>query len=446
MSMFSRKKFILNKYTFLIIISLFLGFSQPSLYALELTDIQDSLSEGFGFNLGNNEGTTSFRSLLIPMGGRAESLGTAFTGLADDVNYIDYNPAASSILKTTEISLFHNSWIADSAMESLVATTRFNHLGLGAKINCFYVPFSEYDSYGQRVANSYYSESSAVFNISYNFLPGYYFKGIAVGANAKIAWRSIPDYTDNDTGEIISNSGLSQSALGIMGDIGMLLQFNFMKLYNSRDTNLKIGISALNLGTAFTGWANESMSKIDDPLPSVMQLGISYKVIEPLLLTLEFKQPFNLFNITEYQTFSVGTGIQFDFNKTISVMAGFLIKGGNPRISIGSDIEIRKIRFNINYTLDLTSSANPINRISIGAKMILSDKGRSITQKNVDKFYHQGLVAYAQGNYEEAILQWKLALDLDKYFDPALEGIKSAKMQILMFQKLQDIQHFDTSN
>ena len=188
------------------------------------------------------------------------------------------------------------------------------------------------------------------------------------------------------------------------------------------------------------------MSKIDAPLPSVMQLGISYKVIEPLLLTLEFKQPFNLFNITEYQTFSLGTGIQFDFNKNISVMAGFLIKGGNPRISIGSDIEIRKIRFNINYTLDLTSSANPINRISIGAKMILSDKGRSITQKNVDKFYHQGLVAYAQGNYEEAILQWKLALDLDKYFDPAQEGIKSAKMQILMFQKLQDIQHFDTSN
>lgn len=446
MSLFSRKKFILNKYTFLIILSLFLGFSKTPLCALELTDIQDSLSDGFGFNIGNNEGTTSFRSLLIPMGGRAESLGTAFTGLADDANYIDYNPAASAILKTTEISLFHNSWIADSAMESLVATTRFNNLGLGAKINCFYVPFSEYDSYGQRVANSYYSESSAVFNISYNFLPGYYFKGIAVGFNAKLTWRSVPDYTDNDTGEIISNSGLSQSALGIMSDIGMLLQFNFMKLYNSRDTNLKIGISALNLGTAFTGWANDSMSKIDDPLPSVIQAGISYKIIEPLLLTLEFKQPINLFSLTEYQTFSLGSGIQFDFNENISVMAGFLIKGGNPRISIGSDIEIRKIRFNINYTLDLTSSANPINRISIGAKMILSDRGRSITQKNVDKFYHQGLVAYAQGNYEEAILQWKLALDLDKYFDPAQEGIKSAKMQILMFQKLQDIQHFDTSN
>ena len=53
---------------------------------------------------------------------------------------------------------------------------------------------------------------------------------------------------------------------------------------------------------------------------------------------------------------------------------------------------------------------------------------------------------YAQDLQASSRLQWKLALDLDKYFDPAQEGIKSAKMQILMFQKLQDIQHFDTSN
>ena len=243
MSLFSIKK--MHKNIIFIFLSLF---TTAALWSLDLTDMQDSLSDKFGFSIGNNEGTTNFRSLLIPTGGRAESLGSAFTGLADDTSYIDYNPAASAILDKTEIALYHNSWIADSAMESLIATTRFNHLGLGAKINCFYVPFSEYDLYGQRVANSYYSESSAVLNISYNLFPGYYFKGLAVGMNAKVAWRSVPDYTDNDTGEIIANSGLAQSSLGIMSDIGMMMQFNFLKLYNSRDTNLKIGISALNLG------------------------------------------------------------------------------------------------------------------------------------------------------------------------------------------------------
>ena len=441
MSLFSIKK--MHKNIIFIFISLF---TTTALWSLDLTDIQDSLSDKFGFSIGNNEGTTSFRSLLIPIGGRSESLGSAFTGLADDSSYIDYNPAASAILDKTEIALYHNSWIADSAIESLIATTRINHLGLGAKINCFYVPFSEYDLYGQRVANSYYSESSAVLNISYNLFPGYYFKGLAVGINTKIAWRSVPDYTDNDTGEIIANSGLSQSSLGIMGDIGMMMQFNFLKLYNSRDTNLKIGISALNLGAAFTGWKSESEFKIDDPLPTVIQAGISYKAIKPLLFTIEFKQPINLFNITEYQAFSVSTGVEFNFMEYVSIIGGFLIKGGNPRISFGSDINFNKIKLNINYTFDLTSSANPVNHISISAKMKLSDRGRGLRQKQVDSFYQEGLNFYAQGNYEKAIEQWNSALNLDKNFDPAIEGIFSAKMQILMFQKLQDIQHFDTNN
>ena len=79
-----------------------LGFCNKLLYSLDLSAVTDFFYD----YVDSHEGETSFRSLLIPMGGRAESLGTAFTGLADDVNYIDYNPAASSILKTTEISLF----------------------------------------------------------------------------------------------------------------------------------------------------------------------------------------------------------------------------------------------------------------------------------------------------------------------------------------------------
>ena len=142
MSLFSIKK--MHKNIIFIFLSLF---TTAALWSLDLTDMQDSLSDKFGFSIGNNEGTTNFRSLLIPTGGRAESLGSAFTGLADDTSYIDYNPAASAILDKTEIALYHNSWIADSAMESLIATTRFNHLGLGAKINCFYIAHSPSSSF-----------------------------------------------------------------------------------------------------------------------------------------------------------------------------------------------------------------------------------------------------------------------------------------------------------
>ena len=186
--------------------------------ALDYTEISNFLADSFFSTYGSNEGTTSFRSLLIPIGGRAESLGSSYTGLSDDVSYIDYNPAASSINKESEIALFHNAWIADSAIETIAGTTRFGNLGIGGKVSCFYVPFSEYDSFGTKLTGSYYSETTAVLNVSYNFSAGYTFKGLAAGLNVKAAWRSIPDYCDNDTGEIISGSGLEQSALGLMAD------------------------------------------------------------------------------------------------------------------------------------------------------------------------------------------------------------------------------------
>ena len=63
-------------------------------------------------------------------------------------------------------------------METLCATSRNGNLGYGAQFKCFYVPFSEYNLYGDRVAGSYYTETSATINVSYNFLAGYDFKGL----------------------------------------------------------------------------------------------------------------------------------------------------------------------------------------------------------------------------------------------------------------------------
>lgn len=434
------KNKLINNILFISFILFFL--SNNLVFSLELTDIQDTLSKHFNYSLNKNEGTTTFRSLLIPLGGRSESLGTAFTGLCDDVSFIDYNPAASSILKKTELAVFHNSWISDSAMDSIIGTTRKSNLGMGFKLNCFYVPFNEYDFFGNQVASNYYSESTAVFNLSYNFLAGYYFKGIALGVNTKVSWKSIPDYTDNNTNEIIPNSGLSQSSLGLMADLGMILQFNLFKYYDSRDTNFKIGISALNLGTAFTNWTNGNI-KLDDPLSSVIQVGISYKFVEPLIFVAEFKQPINLLKFNEYHLFSIAGGLEYQINDLFSIAAGLCIKGGNPKISLGSDIEINKIRFSINYTLDLTSSLNPLNRISLSAKINFGDKGRKVLQDKIDNLYKEGISFYAKGEYENAIKIWNDVLLLDKRFDPAIDGIKSATLQLLMFQKLVNMQHFE---
>lgn len=410
-------------------------------YALNYADSTSSLVDFFESISDDNAGSTSFLSLNIPSGGRAESLGTAFTALADDISFFDYNPAASSIMDETEAAAYHNAWIADSAMETLAATTRYNNFGIAAALKCFYVPFTEYNAYGTKVASSYYSETTGIINFSYNFLSGYYFRGIAVGINLKTSWRNMPDYTDDNTNEIISSSGLSQSALAFMGDIGLLIRFNAAKFYSSRDTNFSFGLNIKNLGKAITGFGENI--KEDDPLPTRICAGISYKPFKPITITAEFKQGINLSNISESELWAAGGGLEIRFTEFFSFLGGFLIQGSNPRISFGGETNIADIVLNANYTFDLTSSLNPVNHISISAKVKLGDKNRKAIAKKVDELYSLALEKYTEGNLEEAIAIWEQSLQLDKGFDPSKEGIKLAKEQLKLLKTILDLQKLD---
>lgn len=431
-----RKKHFLKSLFSLIILGLF---SNKGLNALSYSDLITDLSDIFYSFVDKNEGQTSFRSLLIPFGGRSESLGGAYTGLCDDINFLQYNAGAGAVQKESQIALFHNMWIADSKMETIAATTRFKnipHLSLGGFISCFYLPFTEYNIFGDRVAASYYSETLAAINFSYNFLAGYDFKGFSLGGNLKTAWRGMPNYTDNNTNEVINNSGLAQSGLAFMGDLGLLLQFNFLKFYYSRDPNVRIGFSAQNLGVSLTGWGQEVV--LDDPLPSLLSAGISVKFVKPVTLSLEFQQPINLQNLSTYLKPYIASGISLEFTNFLSVLGGFAIKGGNPRFSVGFEFEVAKVRFNFNYTLDFTSSFSPLNKLSLSLKLKLGDKGRGIIDKQVDEYYQQGLIYYAEADYQAAIDVWKEALKLNKRFDPAKLGIQSAQYQIDMFQLIKE--------
>lgn len=414
-------------------------FSNKGLNALSYSDLITDLSDIFYSFVDKNEGQTSFRSLLIPFGGRSESLGGAYTGLCDDINFLQYNAGAGAVQKESQIALFHNMWIADSKMETIAATTRFKnipHLSLGGFVFCFYLPFTEYNIFGDRVAASYYSETLAAINFSYNFLAGYDFKGFSLGGNLKTAWRGMPNYTDNNTNEVINNSGLAQSGLAFMGDLGLLLQFNFLKFYYSRDPNVRIGFSAQNLGVSLTGWGQQVV--LDDPLPSLLSAGISVKFVKPVTLSLEFQQPINLQNLSTYLKPYIASGISLEFTNFLSVLGGFAIKGGNPRFSAGFEFEVAKVRFNFNYTLDFTSSFSPLNKLSLSLKLKLGDKGRGIIDKQVDEYYQQGLIYYAEADYQAAIDVWKEALKLNKRFDPAKLGIQSAQYQIDMFQLIKE--------
>ncbi len=433
----------MNKRTFVTVFFLLFFCLTGKSFALEFTELTDTLSTLGYFQSSKNEGSTSFRSLLIPIGGRPESLGSAYTGLCDDAGYINYNAAASCLLANTQVSAYHNSWIADSKLDTLVYTTRNENFGFGIQAGCLYLPFSEYNIYGERVNASYYSETNLALNFSYNFLAGYDFKGIALGGSIKSAFRSVPDYTDNNTDAIIPLSGLAQSGIGIMADLGVMLQFNFLKFFASRTPNVRIGISAQNLGVAFTGIGGKKGISLDDPLPSFIAAGFSCQFLPVITASFDIKHPVNLFALQDYQTFSMSAGIILAFTKSFSLLLGTEFKGGNPRFSLGSEIQLVNARLNFNYTLDLTSSFNPVNRISLSAKILLGDRGRAERQKLIDQLYLKGLDFYANSEWENAIEEWEQILLINKRYDPAILGIESARSQIEMYEKVRESMFFE---
>lgn len=366
-----------------------------------------------------NAGQTAFPSLLIPSGGLYEAMGTAYTAIASGPGYINANPSASSRLRDSELSFLHNNWIADSRLEGVVYSSRYNNLGYGIAGKFVYLPFTAYNDWGDRVSSGYYSESIATANISYNFLSSYYFSGISVGANFKAAYRHVP-----------TTIYAGQSALTGMVDLGVLSKFNFLKFYASRERNFSVGATVNNLGLYAEG----------DPLPTYASIGIAYSPLRPLTLALDFNYPFSLTPATNpADQWNIASGLKLAITKFFTVAGGFRYQGGDPRLSLGSQINLKKISLVVDYTLDLTTQVNQPDHFSVAATINLGDNGRAAIRNKVEKYYLAGLNAYAAGKLEEAISYWDKALKLDPTFQPAAQYKRTAEAALKLETKLQHI-------
>ena len=378
--------------------------------------ITDYLNSIYGAD--PNAGLTAFPVLKIPMGGRAEGMAGAFSAVSDDISFIEFNPAGSSMLTRSGLAVFHNNWIADTKIEGAVFASRFKDLGFAAAGKWLYTPFTEYNMYGERASKGYYSEGVAILNISYNFFKTYYFPGLSVGANIKGAFRILPDFSDaddmgNNEGQIVTGSGLSQSAFMVMADVGLLTRFNFLKFYNSREPNTSAAVVMRNLGPL----------SMKEALPSVITAAIAYKPLKPLLVSFDFSVPLNFQDISLSEKPYWSLGIAGDVTRFLSLRTGLMGKAGNVRISIGSSVNLAKLSLEINYTLDLMTQIQPLNRVSLGMRFDLGDQGRSTNAARAEELYLKGLDAYANSDLSTARSCWEEALRLDPHYTPAKEGL-----------------------
>jgi tetratricopeptide (TPR) repeat protein len=279
---------------------------------------------------------------------------------------------------------------------------------------------------------SYYSEMMALVNASYTLFPGYYFDGVSAGANFKLAYRSVPDYTD-DSGTVVLGSGFGQSALSVMADFGLLTRFNFLKLFVSRTKNAAVGVAIRNLGPAIYGEA----------LPTVVSVGVSFSPIRPLTIAADVAQPINLIDPSSSESTIYALAVDASIIEFFSLHGGVQLKGGNPRFSIGASFALASVDIVANYTLDLTTQFKDLNRFSIEAKLDLGDQGRYAIQLKVEEYYLRGVDAYAKGNVDDAIELWTEALKLDPAFDPARENKRTAIRAQELVKKMEELQRLE---
>ncbi len=398
--------------------TLFLLFTLTMVSA-DLADFYSSLSSlsSLPFFSDKNTGLTVFPTLLVPMGGLYEGMGTAYTAVSKDSGFIESNPAGSSILDYTELTLNHNNWIADTNIEGVVYTTRFNNLGIGIGGKFLYVPFIEYNRWGEEEASGYYSETIATMNLSYNFFSSYYFYGISLGTNIKAAYRHIPEPIAPD-----------QSVATVMADFGIISSFNLFKFYAARERNFSFGAVVKNLGPTVLG----------ESLPAIATGGISYSPIRPILISFDYNYPFSLsLPADQWESWNIAAGINAVITDFFSIHAGFSHRGSNPKITIGSGLLLEKINLNINYTLDMTTQLTAVDKFSIEATIPMGDNGRKVDSRKVDEYYIAGLESYANGDLNKAIEFWEAAIEIDSTFQPAVENLIVAKTAIILQKNME---------
>jgi hypothetical protein len=405
----------------------------PGLFANESQDYYGDIADylNFIYGIDNNAGLTTFPILNIPIGGRSEGM-LAFAAISDDVSFIEFNPAGSSMLQKSELAFFHNNWIADTKIEGAAYATRFGNFGFAVGGKWLYTPFTEYNIYGERVSGGYYSEGVAILNASYNFFSGYYFSGLSLGVNIKGAFRIMPDFTDNYD-NIISGSGRAQSAAMVMADVGLLTRFNLFKRYPARERNASAALVIRNLGP----------SVLDEPLPTAISAAISYKPIRPVTLAFDFTYPLNLMDLSLSELPYAALGFSVNVTNFLSFRGGFMYKAGSSRIAVGSAVIMNKIALEINYTLDLLTQLQPLNRISLGVRFDLGDNGRRQMADKVDELYVLGLEAYSRGNLEAARLCWEEALRLNPRYAPARESLDMLLNREDLTRRIEDLYRLD---
>ena len=198
-----------------------------------------SAPQSFAVDIHDSAGTAGAAFLKIEPGSRPVGMGGAFTGLANDINTIFWNPAGLTAVNTRELTAMQHFSFVDINNQSIGYAQRAKQFVWGAS---FLGSFTEIE---RRIGPTETPDSTVTVG------------GFAAGLS--LAYPLGTTTSIGGTAKFISQQLDIQNVYGIGADVGVILRL--------LDNHLGIGLTAQNAGVLSGG----------ENLPMALRAGLAYR-------------------------------------------------------------------------------------------------------------------------------------------------------------------------
>ncbi len=314
-----------------------------------------------------SSGTQAGAFLLIPHGARATAMGEAFTGLADDITAVSWNPAGLAQISSFQSELSYAAWFAETAygVVSVGGPIAPGHF-LAGSIYYFHVP---------RIANVPEDVEAPVDLSNYAGGLSYAFqltRRWSLGAGLKLMSQDLNQIGTPKT-----------AAAGAMIDLGVM--------YRREDPPVTGGFVLQNMGP------NLEFRDSDSPGPFWARLGGAWRAYEDEWLrvigTMDISQPidtgykiiwpeggiadiFNTKIVTpSYDRYNLGFGTEWWIAEILALRAGYTVRFGSDINSLSAGAGLRFTVEPFQYSVDYAISswgdlAAAISRVSFKISLL----------------------------------------------------------------------------
>jgi len=367
-------------------------------------------------------GTTGLNFLKISQGARQSGMGEAFTGIADDVNALFWNPAGLTQLSRHQACLMHNAWLLDVNIEYLAYALPVPEVGsFGFYLT--YLSTGEMFRTLEDAGGNYVLTEEAVeaSNISVNF------------AFAKKLSEIFEDVLWLDG--LSAGIGFNYSGEDVAGDSGSGIGFSLSTFYIPKYEDYSFGLVLQNIG----------FTDNRPSLPAAVKLGFGYRFsFDKIMIMFSEESYFNFpeddasfgldltvypgeqivrmnagaekyWELNKYHTVAARVGYKFGYD--LGVLSGLTL-GLGYRLTAGD------MNFDIDYALAPQGDLGMSHRISLTGKFLGPPERRGRENKaEAIEFYKRGYRLLYEQKYTLAIDEFYECLKRDKTYASAYIGI-----------------------